>query len=176
MRGHLELDGFISERYMVTASVKKKPSFDKYIQDSSLIQQTTIANTNQKINQDSDITAMDVKELPELEGEKEFIIADKPTEADTEAEDETQVLLTHSPVNFWLNLPDVAFNVLMMMHNTTQLRILTQVSSSLKKRITVNILENPATKKILRARMERAMGPGIFPSNEEITNAMWLSN
>ena len=134
-----------------------------------------MANTNQKINQDSDITAMEVKELPELEGENEFIIADKLAEANTEAEDKTKVLLTHSPVNFWLNLPDVAFNVLMMMHNTTQLRILTQVSSSLKKRITVNILENPATKKILRARMERAMGPGIFPSNEEITNAMWLS-
>ena len=109
---------------------------------------------------------MEVQELPEVEGEKEFIIADKQTESDTEAE--------HSPVNFWLNLPDVAFNALMMIHSTTQIRKLTQVSSSLKKRITVNILENPATKKILRARMERAMGPGIFPSNEEIINVMWL--
>merc|ERR1719270_308726 len=110
---------------------------------------------------------MDVIELLELEGEKEVIIADKPTEADTE--DKTQVLLTSSPVNFWLKLPDVAFDVLMMMQSITQLRILTQVSSSLKKRITMNFLETSATKKILLARMERAMGPGTFASNEVIT-------
>ena len=67
----------------------------------------------------------------------------------------------------------------MMMHNTTQIRKLTQVSSSLKKRITENILENPAKKKILRAQMKRTMGHRFlvswFPSNEEIINAMWLS-
>ena len=118
---------------------------------------------------------MDEKEMPELKGENGVIIADKTTKAMVDIEDQSQEILTSNSVNFWLNLPDVAFNALMMMHSTAQLWILTQVSSSLKKRITVNILENPATKKILRARMERAIGPGIFPSNEEITNAMWLS-
>ena len=74
-----------------------------------------------------------------------------------------------------LNLQDVPFDVLMMMQSTSQLRILTQVSSSLKNRIKENILERPSINKILKARIERAMGPGMFPSNEEITNAMWLS-
>ena len=111
---------------------------------------------------------MKQKELPELESEMDVIIADKQTEAMVDIEDKTQV-------NLWLNLPDVPFNALMMMLSTTQLRILTQVSSLLKKRITVNIFENHEKKKILRARMMRAMGPGIYPSNEEITNAIWLS-
>ena len=111
---------------------------------------------------------MKEKELPELEGKMDVMIADKPTEAMVDIEDKTQV-------NLWLNLPDVPFNALMMMLSTTQLRILTQVSSVLKKRITVNIFENHEKKKILRARMMRAMDPGIYPSNEEITNAIWLS-
>ena len=113
---------------------------------------------------------MKQKEMPELEGEMDGIIADKHTEAMVDIEDRTQV-------NFWLNLPDVPFNVLMMLHSTTQLRILTQVSSSLKKRITVNILESHEKKKILRDRTKRtiAVGPEFFPSNEDITNAMWLS-
>ena len=114
--------------------------------------------------------AMEEEELPELEGEMDGIIADKHTEAMVDIEDRTQV-------NFWVTLPDVPFNVLMMLHSTTQLRKLTQVSSLLKKRITVNILENHEKKKILRDRTKRtiAVGPEFFPSNEEITNAMWLS-
>ena len=137
----------------MTASVRKTPSFEK------------------------DITAMEKKKLPELEGGKEVTFAEKQTEA--EIEDKTQAFSISNSVNFWLNLPEVPFNALMMMHNTTQIRKLTQVSSSLKKRITENILENPAKKKILRAQMKRAMGhrmfPSFFPSNEEIINAMWLS-
>ena len=40
-----------------------------------------------------------------------------------------------------------------------------------------NILESHEKKKILRDRTKRtiAVGPEFFPSNEEITNAMWLS-
>ena len=102
-------------------------------------------------NQDSDITAME-----DIEGQN-------------------QALFTSNSVNFWLDLPDVPFNLLMMMQSITQLRILTQVSSSLKNRIKENILERPSINKILKARIERAMGPGMFPSNKEITNAMWLS-
>ena len=133
----------------MTASVRKTPSFEK------------------------DITAMEKKKLPELEGGKEVTFAEKQTEA--EIEDKTQAFSISNSVNFWLNLPEVPFNALMMMHNTTQIRKLTQVSSSLKNRIKENILERPSINKILKARIERAMGPGMFPSNEEITNAMWLS-
>ena len=124
------------------------------------------------INQDRDITVIYEMEITDLKGEMDAI-ADKPKEVDIE--DKTQVPFTSNSVNFWQNLPDVPFNVLMTMQSTTQLRILIQVSSSLKKRIKENILDNPVNKKFLRARIERALGPGMFPSNEEIINAMWLS-
>ena len=125
--------------------------------------------------QDRDIIAMDEKEMPELKGENKVIIADKPTKAMVDIKDQSQELLTSNSVNFWLHLPDVAFNALMMTHSTTQLRILSQVSSSLRKRIKENILENPANMKILRERIERTfIGPGMLPSSEEeITNAIW---
>ena len=77
----------------------------------------------------------------------------------------------HAP----LNLPDLPFSALMMMLSTTQLRRLTQVSSSWKKRIQKNILENTARQKDLRDRIEKVMGPGKLPSIEEISDAMWLS-
>ena len=62
----------------------------------------------------------------------------------------------------------------------TQLRALTQVSSSLKKRITENILENQARKNDLRVRIQRAMEQWKawnmeYPSNVDISNVMWLS-
>ena len=75
--------------------------------------------------------------------------------------------------NIFLKLPDIPFNVLAMTLSITQLRVLTQVSSSLKKRITENILENQARKNNLRVRIQRAMEQ--YPSNEDISNAMWLS-
>ena len=125
------------------------------------------------IKQDRDITVMDEKEMPELKGKNGVIIADKTTKAMVDIEDQSKELLTSNSVNFWLNLPDVAFNALMMTHSTTQLRILSQVSSSLKKRIKENILENPANMKIFRERIERTIGPVMLPSSEEITNAIW---
>ena len=75
--------------------------------------------------------------------------------------------------NIFLKLPDIPFNVLAMTLSITQLRSLTQVSSSLKKRITENILENQARKNDLRARIQRAMKG--YPSDEDISNARWLS-
>ena len=72
----------------------------------------------------------------------------------------------------WLNLPDLAFNEIMMM---ISLRNCMQVCSSWNEKITKNILENPTKKNIIRARIERVMVPGMFPSNEDICNARWLS-
>ena len=82
--------------------------------------------------------------------------------------------------NIFLNLPDIPFSVFAMTLSITQLRALTQVSSFLKKRITENILENPARKNDLRVRIQRAMEQWKtlnmeYPSNEDISNAMWLS-
>ena len=88
---------------------------------------------------------------------------------------ESDHALSTNSYDIWLNLPDVPFNVFMTSLSITDLRRLTQVSSSWKNRITETFLKNPANQKTLRARIERAMGPGILPSNEEITNAMWLS-
>ena len=82
--------------------------------------------------------------------------------------------LLKNSYDIWLNLPDIPFDVIMMPQSTTQLRILTQVSSSWRKRITKNILENQVRKTELRVQSERALGPRMLPSKEEITNAMWL--
>ena len=100
-----------------------------------------------------------------LEGEEDINILDKPIEtnmADIGGQPD------------WLNLPDLAFNEIMMM---ISLRSCMQVCFSWRERITKYILENPAKKNIIKARIERAMGPhwSIFPSNEDICNAKWLS-
>ena len=55
----------------------------------------------------------------------------------------------------WLNLPDLAFNEIMM--RVISLCTCMQVCSSWKERITKNILENPTKKNIIRARIERAI-------------------
>ena len=74
----------------------------------------------------------------------------------------------------WHNLPDLAFDTIMMMVSVTVLRRCSQVCTSWKEKITKNILENKTKKNVIRARMERALGPGMFPSAEEICNAKWL--
>ena len=89
-------------------------------------------------------------------------------------EEESDHTLLRSYLDNCLNLPDVPFNLFAMMLSITQLRRLTQVSSSWRKRITENILENPARKNDLRERIQRAL-KNEYPSNEDISNAMWLS-
>ena len=91
----------------------------------------------------------------------------------------------------YLNLPDIPFNLLMEMLSTTDIRRLTQVSNSWKKKITENFLNISANQKTLKATAT-ATARGwsrkefnIFgylildhwmpPSNEEITNFIWLS-
>ena len=110
-----------------------------------------------------------------------------------EGEESDHPLLTSDFDNF-LNLPDVPFNLFAMKLSITQLRGLTQVSSSWRKRITENILENPARKNELRTRIQRdivlqpyqSIEIGLngmeferngrrYPSTEDISNAMWLS-
>ena len=106
----------------------------------------------------------DQKERTLLDGEEDNNILDKPIEDNMEdTRDQPD----------WLNLPDLAFNEIMMM---ISLRSCMQVCSSWRERITKNILENPTKKNIIRARIERVIiGPAIFPSNEDICNAKWLS-
>ena len=54
----------------------------------------------------------------------------------------------------WLNLPDIAFNEIIMQR--ISLRTCMQVCSSWRERITKNILENPTKKNIIIARIEHA--------------------
>ena len=101
---------------------------------------------------------------PVLEGEKDV---DKESDA----------LLLRNSVD-WLNLPDIAFNQIMMMIALVSPQTLarcTQVCSSWKSKITKDILENKTKKNIIRTKIEKTMSPGMFPSSEEICNAMWLS-
>ena len=75
----------------------------------------------------------------------------------------------------WLNLPDLAFNEIMMIMKMISLRTCMQVCSSWRERIMENILKNPTKRIVIRIRILTAMGPERFPSNEEICNAKWLS-
>ena len=77
-------------------------------------------------------------------------------------------------VNIWHNLPDLAFDVIMMTLCLTDLRKCSQVCRSWKEKITKNILENRTKKNTIRARIERALSLEMFPLGEEICNAMWL--
>ena len=73
----------------------------------------------------------------------------------------------------WLNLPDLAFNEIMMM--IISLHRCMQVCSSWRERITKNIWKNTTKRNFIRSRIERAISPERFPSNEEICVAKWLS-
>ena len=126
---------------------------------------------------DRDIDIIDLTVMKEEE--EEDIIVDKPTEDSNVYDVKVQSHLTSleepeptSNFNFLLNLPDIPFNIFAKRLSIGQLRGLIQVSSSLKKRITENILENPVRKNELRARIRRDMKK--YPSNEDISNAMWL--
>ena len=101
------------------------------------------------IYQDKDISDI------EDEGEKDINIDHKPIEADkTHFSDlESNPTLSMNSFNIYLNLPDVPFNMLIKTLSTTDLRRLTQVSFSWKRRITEIFLENPANQKTLRARL-----------------------
>ena len=133
------------------------------------------SNSDQYNSRDIDIIDLTVMK----EEEEEDRIVDKPTEDSNVYDVKVQSHLTSlkkpeptSNFNFLLNLPDIPFNIFVMRLSIGQLRGLTQVSSCLKKRITENILENPVRKDELRARIRRAMKK--YPSNETISNAMWL--
>ena len=126
---------------------------------------------------DRDIDIIDLTVMKEEEEEDRIV--DKPTEDSNVYDVKVQSHLTSleepeptSNFNFLLNLPDIRFNIFAMRLSIGQLRGLTQVSSSLKKRITENILENPVRKNELRARIWRNMKK--YPSNDDISNAMWL--
>ena len=134
----------------------------------------------QRINKED---AMEDKELPVDNVDKQIEanmvdIREQPHQ-DNFTESDPAISMTN-----WHNLPDLAFDAIMMMSSLTDLRKCSRVCRSWKEKITKNILENRTKKNIIRARIGRALGPGkrkpgvlgpgMFPSSEEIGNAKWL--
>ena len=73
----------------------------------------------------------------------------------------------------WLRLPDLVLCDIMKMialESITTLCTCTQVCTSWEEKI----MGNPLLMQIARTKIETAFGPGKFPSNAEISNAMWL--
>ena len=74
-------------------------------------------------------------------------------------------------------LPDEIFSDIMMMVGLESLESLhrcRQVCSKWNEKILINIWESESKKKIMKERIERSWGPGMFPSDEEISHAKWL--
>ena len=74
-------------------------------------------------------------------------------------------------------LPDEIFCDIMMMVSLVSLESLhrcRQVCSKWNEKILRDIWESQSKKKIMKVRIERSWGPGMFPSDEEISHAKWL--
>ena len=77
----------------------------------------------------------------------------------------------------WVTLPDLIFSDIMMMVGLGSLESLhrcRQVCSKWNKMILIHIWESPSKKRIMKERIERSWGLGMFPSDEEISHAKWL--
>ena len=80
----------------------------------------------------------------------------------------------------WLKLPDIVFSDIMMMvaqDSLTTLRRCTEVCSTWDAMITTHIFENQNKMSIIKDNILRALtiGPGMYPSKEDLSNAKWLS-
>ena len=77
-------------------------------------------------------------------------------------------------------LPDPIFSDIMMMVGLERPRGLEslhrcrQVCSKWNEKILRDIWESKSKKRIMKARIEKNWGPGMFPSDEEISHAKWL--
>ena len=79
----------------------------------------------------------------------------------------------------WLMLPDLIFSDIMMMVGLESLESLhrcRQVCKTWNERILQDVWESQSKKRIMKERIERNWGPGMLPSDEEISHAKWLGN
>ena len=79
----------------------------------------------------------------------------------------------------WTTLPDLIFSDIMMMIGLESLESLhrcRQVCKTWNEMILRGIWDSQSKKKIMKERIERSWGPGMFPSDEEISHAKWLGN
>ena len=73
-------------------------------------------------------------------------------------------------------LPDEIFNEIMMMVGLESLGDLhrcRQVCKHWSKMIKNDICQSGRKRRIIRERIEKNWGPGMFPTDEEISNAKW---
>ena len=79
----------------------------------------------------------------------------------------------------WVTLPDPIFSDIMMMVGLESLESLhrcRQVCSKWNEEILRHIWGSQSKKKIMKERIERSWGPGMFPSDKEISHAKWLGD
>ena len=79
----------------------------------------------------------------------------------------------------WVSLPDMIFSDIMMIVGLKSLESLhrcRQVCTKWNEKILRDIWESRSKKRIMRERIERSWGPGMFPSDEEISHAKWLGD
>ena len=80
----------------------------------------------------------------------------------------------------WITLiPDLIFSDIMMMFGLESLNSLhrcRQVCKTWNEKILRDIWENQRRKKIMKIRIEKNWGPGMFPTDEELSHAKWLGD
>ena len=78
-----------------------------------------------------------------------------------------------------IKLPDLIFSDILMMVGLESLESLhrcRQVCKTWNEKILRIIWESQSKKRIMKERIERSWGPGMFPSDEEISHAKWLGD
>ena len=76
-------------------------------------------------------------------------------------------------------LPDLIFSDIMLMVGLKSLESLhrcRQVCKAWNERILNNIWESQSKKNIIKERIDKNWGPGMFPSDEDIAHAKWLGD
>ena len=79
----------------------------------------------------------------------------------------------------WTMLPDLIFSDIMLMVGLKSLESLhrcRQVCKSWNEMILNDIWESQSKKKVIKERIDKNWGPGMFPSDEDIAHAKWLGN
>ena len=79
----------------------------------------------------------------------------------------------------WLTLPELIFSDIMMMVGLISLESLhrcRQVCKAWNEMILNDIWESQSKKKVIKERIDKNWGPGMFPSDEDIAHAKWLGN
>ena len=76
----------------------------------------------------------------------------------------------------WLTVPDLIFSDIMMkvgFDSLVRLHSCRRVCKAWNEMIVRDVCQSRKNRKIMRERMEKIWGPGMLPTNEEISEAKW---